>query len=75
MGKHAIEIANKFLYKEGIYETKETLWKRWETWNARMKFNDVEIAAAAIISGDYDVENAYSLNDFKDFYFHGGLAS
>ena len=75
MSKRAIEIAVNFLHKEGISETRGELWRRFANWSKHIKFNDAETAAAAIISGDYDVESAYSLNDMKNFYFNGGIVA
>lgn len=75
MCKKAIEIAVKFLYNEGISETREEMYKRFAGWSKYIQFNDAETAAAAIISGNYDVETAYSLSELKDFYFNGGLVA
>ena len=74
MCKKAIKIAITFLSKQGIYESKEEMWRRLANWISHTSFKDAETAAAAIISGDYDVESAYNLNDIKNFYFNGELA-
>lgn len=75
MNRQAINIAKNFLHNEGIPETREELWRRWDSWNKHMSFTDPEIAATALILGDYDVESAYNLPEIKNFYFNGGLAS
>lgn len=73
MNANAIAIATKFLHSEGISETREEMWRRLATWREHVTFKDALTAAAAIISGDYNVESADCLNEMKNFYFCGGL--
>ena len=75
MNKRIISIAMRFFYDEGISESREEMWRRLASWTAHLSFKDAETGAAAIISGDYDAESAYSLNEIKDFYFNGGLVA
>lgn len=75
MNKSIISIAMTFLYNEGIRESREEMWRRLASWTTHISFNDAQTGAAAIISGDYDVESSYSLNEIKDFYFNGGLVA
>ena len=75
MNKNIVSIAMNFFYKEGITESREEMWRRLASWTKHVSFKDAITGAAAIISGDYDVESAYSLNEIKDFYFNGGLVA
>lgn len=73
MNKQIISTAMKFFYREGIVESREEMWRRLASWESHVSFNDILSGAAAIITGDYNVDVSCSLNEIKDFYFNGGL--
>ena len=75
MGRKAVAIASKFLHNEGIYETKENLYRNFDSWSKHYDFADEETAAAAIITGSFDAQVKDSLDEIKDFYFCGGLSA